>query len=703
MRLSAWTLIAAILAATGPTCLARTRTVQALQQLAPPTPEDSGFGLGVAIDGDALLTTAESGVLLYRRGGNGYWSFSRALLPTADASADLAMKNGIAVIRLGTGVHVFTRQGGDYTESAIPEEARHAMGSVAISARRIALGLAPCDDDTLLLTESAPNVWAVTGRVAGPGAGCGDHPVSLDLNNSTLFVRRNDTRVNIYTRDISSANWPGIGGFDLPDAARSGRGPVALQTRVAVAPGSTVYRGEASAWSPAGQAVPIDYANGSGFAYQVVFRDGLLVTTESWGEMHDPYKPYVYVDNGTNFDHVAILQTTGFTDDLDVSGRTVVAGSDFFGMRFVEVFTLPLPIQAPRAIADDFQDRNIDGWQQTPGSQFVLTRQGKQYVYRSAGLTHEAHALLADSDWPDYQSIEADIKPTGVNGSDRWVGLGLRYVDEGNFYYLSWRSSNVLQIKRKVDGTIAVLAQTTLPMTFGSARTLRFSVKRNFLTASVDGAQVLAVSDNSFKHGRTALMAYRVSADFDNVYAAPTPSLNLAWKNYPEVWYDWGRDFTYIRGTWQLTGDDDPDGMSQTNTDTSAYALLGSDTDDQRVTSRVRLDTFNGNGSQVAWFGLFARYRDAANYYQVSLRSSNQLQIRKVVNGQLTVLAATPLTVTPGVFHDLRFDVFGHQLHAYLDDVLVAQALDGAVSSGHYGVGTYRTAATFQTFMVDQP
>jgi hypothetical protein len=105
----------------------------------------------------------------------------------------------------------------------------------------------------------------------------------------------------------------------------------------------------------------------------------------------------------------------------------------------------------------------------------------------------------------------------------------------------------------------------------------------------------------------------------------------------------------------------------------------------------------------VAWFGLFARYRDAANYYQVSLRSSNQLQIRKVVNGQLTVLAATPLTVTPGVFHDLRFDVFGHQLHAYLDDVLVAQALDGAVSSGHYGVGTYRTAATFQTFMVDQP
>ena len=129
-------------------------------------------------------------------------------------------------------------------------------------------------------------------------------------------------------------------------------------------------------------------------------------------------------------------------------------------------------------------------------------------------------------------------------------------------------------------------------------------------------------------------------------------------------------------GRRELTGDEDPDGLSQTDTSTSAYALIGTDTDEQSVSSRARLDTFNGSSSQVAWFGLFGRYRDASNYYQVSLRSSNQLQIRKVVAAQLTVLAAVPFTVTPGRFYDVRFDVLGDQLHAYVDGVLVAQAID---------------------------
>jgi hypothetical protein len=608
-------------------------------------------------------------------------------------------------VRVDDVVHVYTRVANDYVESVVAAEARHAAGWVAVSAGRVALGVEACRDDTLLLTQSAPGSWAVTGRVAGPASGCGSNPVSLDLNNNYLFVRHHDTQVNIYARDSSSPNWPSIGGFALPDTAMAGNGPVALQTGVAVAPGSTAYRGEASAWSPAGAVVPVDFANGSGFAHQVVFRDGVLLSKESLGEMHDPYKPYVYVDNGSGFEHVAILQTAGFTDDMDVSGRTVVTGADEFGLRYVQVFTLPSPLVPPRAIADDFQDADATGWEQTPGSQFTLTQVGSEFVYRHAAPDNESHALLADSDWPEFQSIEADIKPTSVNGADRWTGLGLRYVDENNFYYLTWRSSNVLQIKKKVNGVITTLVSrsTPKPMTFGEKHNLRFSVYRGTLSAAWDGAQILVTTDSTFKRGRAALMAYRVGADYDNVYAAPTAPLNLAWKNYREVWYDWGRDFDYTRGHWELTGADDPDGVSQTTTDSSAYALVGSDTDEQRVASKLRLDSFNGTTSQVAWFGLFARYADASNYYQVSLRSSNQLQIRKVVNGQLTVLASKSFTVTPGRFYELRLDVFGDQLHAYVDGVLVAQARDGALERGHYGIGTYRTAATFQTFIVDQP
>lgn len=701
MKFFVRTLTVVVLATVAPACFARTYTLYPVQTLSPPNADDASFGQLVAIDGDALIAVSDAGAALYRRGSNGRWAYSRVLLTGVDGNDRLAMKNGIAVIGNST-LHVYTRQGNDYVEAVLPEEARAAKGSVAISARRIAVGVDTCSDDTLLLTESSTGSWEITGRADGPAAGCGDHPVSIDLNNSLLAVRRNDTRVNLYGRSLT-VEWSGIGGFDLPASARGGYGPVALQTGVTVAPGSTVYRGQASVWSPAGAARPVDYANGSGFAYQVVFRDGFLVTKESWGEMHDPYKPYVYVDNGSGFDHVAILQTSGFTDDLDVSGRTVVAGSDLLGYRSVEVFNLPLPVQPPRAIADDFEDDSTPQWEQTPGSQFAVTGTGTNTVFRNVGLTNEGHAVLADSDSPEFQSIEADIVPTRVNGTDRWAGLGLRYVDESNFYYLTWRSSNVLQIKRKVNGTIAMLASTSLPMNLGQKRRLRFSIYRNRLSASVDGAQVLAVTDNSFKRGRSALMAYRVGADYDNVYAAPTEALNLAWKNYREVWYDWGRDFTYTRGNWMLTGESDPDGLSQTVTDTSAYALVGTDTDDQSVTSRLRLDSFNGTTSQAAWFGLFARYHDASNYYQVSLRSSRQLQIRKVVNGQLTVLAAKSFTTEPGRFYELRFDVLGDQLHAYVDGVLVAQALDDSVSRGHYGLGTYRAAATFQTFIVEQP
>ena len=115
----------------------------------------------------------------------------------------------------------------------------------------------------------------------------------------------------------------------------------------------------------------------------------------------------------------------------------------------------------------------------------------------------------------------------------------------------------------------------------------------------------------------------------------------------------------------------------------------------------VGLDSYAA--SSGAWFGLLARYVDEDNYYFLSMRSSNQLQIRKVVNGVTTVLRAVSYTAPPGVMHEYTFSVLGNELHAFVDGRLVATALDDALPLGKYGMGTYRATATWQDFVADQP
>ena len=85
------------------------------------------------------------------------------------------------------------------------------------------------------------------------------------------------------------------------------------------------------------------------------------------------------------------------------------------------------------------------------------------------------------------------------------------------------------------------------------------------------------------------------------------------------------------------------------------------------------------------------------------MRSTNRLEIRKRVSGSTTVLASVPFTPTVGQFYNFKFTVLSDELHAYLDGVLVAQAQDGDIPVGRYGMATYRAAATYQRFVVDQP
>ena len=142
--------------------------------------------------------------------------------------------------------------------------------------------------------------------------------------------------------------------------------------------------------------------------------------------------------------------------------------------------------------------------------------------------------------------------------------------------------------------------------------------------------------------------------------------------------------------------------MSQTTTTGLALAYNGVATENQVIRANMRLDSFAGSQS-VDWFGLLARYVDEQNHYFLSVRSSNQLQIRRIVNGVTTVLKAVSFTAAPGAMREYTLSVRGNELHAFVDGQLVATAIDDSLPRGKYGMGTYRAAATWQDFEVTQP
>jgi hypothetical protein len=697
-----------------PAAHARTHTVRLTQYLLSPNPEYTFFGRKVAIDGGSIIALAdrEGGrvALWYRRGADGQWTFQRKLLDVTAAPEQLRdgleMKNGIAVIQLAAGMTtVWESAPNDWVQGRFAATPPLA-GGFAISGTRIIGGRNGCNYDALIYEKAADGAWTIAGQINGAVGACNDHGAQVELNYDYALVRNPANEVRVYRKNGAALQWPQVGAFTLPAATGQTFGPLALQKAVAISPGSGIFRRTGSTWNYEGQLQPIDYGNGTGHAGQVKYRDGVLLTTESWSEMHAYSKVYAYVENASGvFDHAGILETPGYTQDMDISGNTVVVGTeDIGGEPFLSVFTLPAPLVAPAAITNDFNAHDVSGFQQTSGSQFALAGNVYNYLYRQSSTTGESVAVLTDSDWHNYQSVEADITPTAFDGADRYVGLAVRYLDIGNNYYVTWRSSGVLALKRKIDGAFVTLAEKPMPLALNVKHRLRLSIDAgNYLQVQIDGFQQLFAHDTQLTHGKAALLTNRARADFDNVYASPTASVNINYNDWVFYWYGFGRPFTTLGGNWQITGQDDPEGMSQTTTTGLALAYNGVGVvDDQMIRSNIRLDSFAGSQSG-AWFGLLARYVDESNYYFLSVRSSNQLQIRKIVNGVTTVLRAVSYTAAPGAMHEYTFSVVGNELHAFVDGQLVATALDDALPRGKYGMGTYRAAATWQDYVADQP
>lgn len=402
----------------------------------------------------------------------------------------------------------------------------------------------------------------------------------------------------------------------------------------------------------------------------------------------------------SDFSEIARLTRPGgklFASTLDLSGRRVIALDLHHSRPEAFIYEVPptLPAQ-PTMIQDTFQSGNAARWTPLAGGSWSVATTAASRVYRQTHLAGDATSILSNSDWTN-QSIQADVRPTAFFGNDRWFGLAVRRVDAANYYYLTARSSGTVQLKKMVNGVFQTLASTNLSVLAGSDYRLRLEAIGTTITAYVNGVELLTAVDSSLRHGQAALMTYKTAAYYDNVIVSPSPQTTLF---MDDEYLVSANLWTRVAGQWSTTPW--PDAMHvQSSTAGGASSVTGNSTTDQSISARIQ-ETAVGSGTQP-WFGLFARYRDANNYYYVTVRNSNEISLRRLLNGATQVLDSAPFGVSTGTWYSLRLEAVEDQLRVYVGNRLILEAADESFSEGRYGMVMYKAATVYGDVVVTRP
>ena len=143
--------------------------------------------------------------------------------------------------------------------------------------------------------------------------------------------------------------------------------------------------------------------------------------------------------------------------------------------RRLYVFEVPETASFPGTQQDTFSSGNFSRWTATAGT-FAVVPSGATRVLRQSSLAGDAGAHLTAVDWTD-QSIEADMRPLEFAGAGRWFGLVTRRTDAQNYYYVTFRSPNVISLRRMRDGVYTELASTHASANFQTGRNYRMRLE----------------------------------------------------------------------------------------------------------------------------------------------------------------------------------------------------------------------------------
>jgi len=706
----------------------------------------------VAIDGDTALVEGQraidtdnnraEGVYVFERDAAEHWAYRYPLIEhTARGDHDPVIGGNVAALRDDLDgnpkLAVYERGVAGWALSgliALPQfGSAFRIVDGAIYVRLFNTSYPSCEPP-LRQYRKVAGVWQQTATI-GP-VRCTDSRADVSQGRLVIGYSGNGSSspppalMEVYADD-GSASWPLVASLQPPSTMSwpflFGASPTLSGNTVYMELGHLFRDSGGNHWAPAGTMIQpeIETNLSSTVSAQPQFRGNYLLLP---GPEHD-YEPPVLQDSGPDltyswetmrvyrqrsdggFDYYAKLNPENGLGAIGVSsdGRRIIASTSDTSFQTgdyqrVYVFEVPDSASFPGALQDDFETGNAARWAASAGN-FAVAPAGSTHVLRQSSTAGESGAAY-NVDWTD-QAIEADIRPTQFNGADRWFGLVARRTDAQNYYYVTFRSTGNISIKRMVNGEFSTLhgfGNVPGGVVAGRNYRVRSEAVGDQLAVFVNGKGVIHVKDTTLKHGHPGVAGYKTSFDLDNVMlTGGTRTLLRAdgpissWTTVPSP---------NRTGTWNfLTLPDHQLGYRQSSTAGDARWVSRVPTGNQVVSARVRPNGFGTSSSgQDQWAGIAARYSDDNNYYYLTLRNSNRVALRKLVNGAIQELGSAALPVSAGTWYDLRLEVIGSRLRAFVNGELKVELTDGsAIASGRNAMLMYKAAADYTDYFVYQP
>jgi pectate lyase len=178
------------------------------------------------------------------------------------------------------------------------------------------------------------------------------------------------------------------------------------------------------------------------------------------------------------------------------------------------VTIMPLVTYGATLYSDTFEDGVADGWT-TNGGSWAVVADGSR-VYRQSSTSSTALAIAGATNWTD-QAVEARVKAIQFAGSSEYVAIAARVQSSTNYYYLSLRNANKVELSKVAAGSRRLLASKSFTVNTNTWYTLRLEVQGSTLRGFVNGVEQLSATDTQFTSGRAGVTTYNGSASFDDV------------------------------------------------------------------------------------------------------------------------------------------------------------------------------------------
>ena len=692
---------------------------------------DRYVAVDIAVEGSWLAVVAEdrdaqlAALFVYRRVSATSWVLDGKLFETgidiefASSPPIVALQNGIIAMGFDSPtLAVFARSGSTWIQQPVtPHTTSLRTFDLKIDGSRILVGAGNCGDAEIFERDVA-GTWRATAHLAKvPGeCGEGDATRSLGLSGDYALVLAQDVWEGTSQFDVwrrSGTSWQRIGALPPPAGRELVRGSVSLRGSLAVAQGifpagTHLYLRSGTSWSTLPAFRPLD-------AYRLDRFDGEFKKRRGWlaqlrrdadkGLLIDGAIVDVWLQGADNrFSHVAQLEahdrvTFRAVDIYDNRVATISPNPLPGAGSFINVFELPADLATPAPVRDDFQGGGNADWHSVAGPAPTIG----DGVYTQSSAAVQTISLARNTNWSS-QAVEADLWPYNWSTSLGYSGLVARYDASGNYYYAVLRNDRQVELGRFVAGSRTVLASVPVTLSFDRHR-LRLEARGQLLDVHLDGQRVITASDNRIRSGEAGFITSYTRIQLDNFSTTPRSQkmyeANFGFEPEEDDGTFRGTPWTVSGGDWGFAEEFGGTVKQQRAASGGARSITGLATDEQTVETQVRIDgTFVADGN---WVGVIARYTDNRNLYYLSLRGSNQVSIRKVVNGVATEIAGRPFSVQAGRFYYLRLDVIGNRLRGYVNGEPLLEVTDAALSSGRSGIATNNTRASFARFVAYQP